>query len=54
MADSNFTPQDPDFSARARASFERQAAMRTVGATLVAVEPGSAVIELPWAQGQPK
>ncbi|MBI5277609.1 MAG: PaaI family thioesterase [Burkholderiales bacterium] len=45
-----FTPPDPDFAARVRASFERQEAMRTIGAELTAVEPGRAVIELPWAK----
>jgi uncharacterized protein (TIGR00369 family) len=45
-----FQPPDPGFEARVRASFERQHAMRTIGATLSAVEPGRAVIELPWAQ----
>jgi uncharacterized protein (TIGR00369 family) len=46
----SFEPQDPDYAARVRASFDRQDAMRTIGATLAAVEPGRAVIELPWAQ----
>jgi acyl-coenzyme A thioesterase PaaI-like protein len=46
-----FEPKDPDFAARVRASFERQAAMRTIGATLASVEPGRVVIELPWARG---
>src|SRR5688572_19107278 len=45
-----FTPSDPDFAARVRASYERQAAMRTIGASLALVEPGKVVIELPWAQ----
>jgi uncharacterized protein (TIGR00369 family) len=44
-----FTPADPEFAARVRASYERQAAMRTIGAQLTAVEPGRVVIELPWA-----
>ena len=42
--------KDPDFAARVRASFDRQAAMKTLGATLAGVEPGRVVIELPWAQ----
>jgi len=33
-------PADPDFAARVRASFGRQAAMATLGATLESVEPG--------------
>ena len=45
-----FEPQDPDFAGRVRASFERQSAMTTIGAQLVSVGPGTAVIELPWAQ----
>ena len=45
-----FEPQDPDFAARVRASFDRQDAMKTIGATLSAVEPGRVVVELPWAQ----
>jgi uncharacterized protein (TIGR00369 family) len=45
-----FEPKDPDYAARVRASFERQDAMRTIGATLAAVGPGRVEIELPWAQ----
>lgn len=45
-----FEPKDPDYAQRVRASFARQGAMNTIGATLVAVEPGRVVIELPWAQ----
>ena len=45
-----FEPPDPDFAARVRASFDRQAAMATIGATLATVEPGRVVIELPWQQ----
>lgn len=51
MAASRFEPQDPQFAERVRASFGRQAAMATIGATLAGVEPGEVVIELPWAQG---
>ena len=50
MAGSRFEPQDPDFATRVRASFERQDAMKTIGATLGSVEPGRVVIELPWAK----
>jgi uncharacterized protein (TIGR00369 family) len=35
---------DPNFADRVRASFERQAAMRTLGATLEAVSPGHVVL----------
>jgi uncharacterized protein (TIGR00369 family) len=41
-------PRDPDFERRVRASFARQAAMATIGATLVRVAPGAVVIELPF------
>ena len=50
MAGPRFEPKDPDFAARVRASFDRQAAMKTIGATLAGVEAGRVVIELPWAQ----
>src|SRR5689334_3162536 len=42
------TPRDPDFAQRVRESFGRQAAMATLGATLVQVEPGEVVLELPF------
>jgi uncharacterized protein (TIGR00369 family) len=45
-----FEPKDPEYADRVRASFARQAAMKTIGASLAAVEPGRVVIELPWAQ----
>jgi uncharacterized protein (TIGR00369 family) len=37
---------DPNFEARVRASFARQAFMATLGARLVVVQPGQVVIEL--------
>ncbi|MDX1374453.1 MAG: PaaI family thioesterase [Burkholderiales bacterium] len=43
-----FDPQDPDYAARVRASFARQAAMRLIGAELGAVEPGVCEIVLAW------
>ena len=43
-----FEPQDPDYAARVRASFARQAAMDTIGATLAEVAPGRVVVELPF------
>ena len=46
----SFEPQDPDYAARVRASFDRQGAMRTLGASLASIEAGRAVIELPWAE----
>jgi uncharacterized protein (TIGR00369 family) len=50
MAGQRFEPRDPDFAARVRVSFDRQGAMKTIGATLVGVEAGRVVIEMPWAQ----
>jgi uncharacterized protein (TIGR00369 family) len=50
MAVPRFEPQDPDYAARLRASFDRQGAMKTLGATLASVGPGEVAIELPWAQ----
>ena len=50
MAAPQFEPKDPDFAARVRASFDRQAAMRTIAATLASVEAGVVHIELPWAE----
>jgi len=41
-----FTPADSGFAARVRASFARQGAMKTLGAELVAVEPGYCAIAL--------
>lgn len=44
-----FQPQDPHYEERVRASFERQAAMKTIGASVSRVEPGFVIIELPYA-----
>jgi uncharacterized protein (TIGR00369 family) len=44
----NYQPQDPSFEARVRAIFARQTFMTTLGATLVAVEPGAVTIDLPF------
>lgn len=41
-----FVPPDPAFADRVRASFARQGAMHTIGATMTAVEPGYCAIEL--------
>ena len=43
----NFTPQDPQFESRVRASFARQRIMETIGAALTRVEPGAVEITLP-------
>jgi uncharacterized protein (TIGR00369 family) len=44
-------PQDPAFAERIRASFAKQGAMDTIGATLGDIAPGRVVIELSWHQG---
>ncbi len=44
-----FTPRDPAFEARVRASFARQRFMTTLGAELVGVRPGEVTIALPFA-----
>jgi uncharacterized protein (TIGR00369 family) len=44
------TPRDPDYEQRVRASFARQAAMATLGVTLVRVAPGEVVLELQFRQ----
>jgi uncharacterized protein (TIGR00369 family) len=49
MAASRFEPQDPGFAERVRASFGRQAAMATIGASLARVEAGEVEVQLPWA-----
>ncbi len=45
---SAFEARDPDFEARVRGSFARQAFMATLGATLNLVRPGEVVIGLPF------
>ncbi len=49
MTSFRFDPPDPQYDARVRASFARQAAMATIGASLEAVEPGRVVIALPFS-----
>lgn len=49
MIPPTFEPPDDGYAARVRASFARQGAMATIGATLAEVAPGRTVIELPWA-----
>lgn len=41
-------PADPDFERRVRLSFDRQAAMRLIGATLGKLGPGYCCVELPY------
>jgi uncharacterized protein (TIGR00369 family) len=45
----DFKPQDANFEARVRASFERQAFMRTLNASLGRVEPGLVEITMPFS-----
>ncbi|WP_378944066.1 PaaI family thioesterase [Mesorhizobium sp. ANAO-SY3R2] len=40
----------PDFEERVRSSFARQSAMRTIGAELTLVAPGTVEIEMPYSQ----
>ncbi len=47
-AGSSRVPPDPDYEQRVRASFDRQAAMRLIGARLDAVGPGCCRVELPF------
>ena len=44
----SFSPLDPQFEARVRASFARQRAMETIGAVLTRVEPGVVEVALPY------
>jgi uncharacterized protein (TIGR00369 family) len=44
----SFKPADPEYGARVRASFARQAMMTTLGATLERVAPGEVDIRLPF------
>ena len=43
-----FSPLDPQFEGRVRASFARQRAMETIGAILTSVEPGIVEVALPY------
>ena len=45
-----FTPPDPNYETRIRASFAKQSAMRTIGATIGDVHPGEVKIELPYSE----
>jgi uncharacterized protein (TIGR00369 family) len=45
-----FEPVNPDFAARVRASFDRQGAMRLIGARLADLQPGYCMIELPYRE----
>ncbi len=43
-----FDPVDPHYQQRVRGSFERQGAMRLIGATLVELRPGYCEIRVPF------
>jgi uncharacterized protein (TIGR00369 family) len=45
---SGFEPRDTEYQRRVRDSFERQGLMRHLGAELVSLEPGGAVIRVPF------
>src|SRR6516164_947186 len=45
-----FAPANPDYAARVRSSFDRQGAMRLIGARLAEVSPGCCAIELPYRE----
>lgn len=51
MDANRFEPQDPAFAERVRASFGKQGAMHTIGASLREIVPGRVVIELAWQEG---
>jgi uncharacterized protein (TIGR00369 family) len=43
-----FVPSDPEYAARVRSSFDRQGAMRLIGARIAGLGPGYCAIELPF------
>jgi len=47
-ASNDRVPPDPDFERRVRASFDRQGAMRLIGARLGRLGPGYCSVELPY------
>jgi uncharacterized protein (TIGR00369 family) len=47
-AHAEHVPQDPGYAARVQASFDRQNAMRLIGARLMMIAPGACTIELPY------
>ena len=44
-----YSPKDPDFESRVRASFARQTALSTIGATMRGMAPGEVEITLPYS-----
>ena len=45
---SQFSPKDPDFAARVRASFGQQRAMASLGISIVELKSGSVELEMPF------
>jgi uncharacterized protein (TIGR00369 family) len=45
----NFSPQDPDFDRRVRASFARQLVMATLGIEISQLSPGAIELTMPYA-----
>ena len=46
----DFAPKNPDFESRSKRSFDRQAAMKTLGLRLNAVGPGSVEMEMAYRE----
>jgi uncharacterized protein (TIGR00369 family) len=46
MTEQNFTPQDPKFAEKTRASFAQQGFMQTLGALMTVIEPGRCEIRV--------
>src|SRR5262245_13464757 len=48
-----FSPQDPDFDRRVRASFARQQVMATLGIEISRLSPGEVELTIPFAAATP-
>src|SRR5882724_7779292 len=48
MANQTFTPQDPSFVEKTRASFAQQGFMQYLGAVMTVIEPGRCEIRVPF------
>jgi acyl-coenzyme A thioesterase PaaI-like protein len=46
-----FEPKNPDYRKVATATFDRQQAMRTLGISMVRIEPGEVELSMPYAPG---
>ena len=49
MTSTKFSPQDPDFDRRVRASFARQQVMATLGIEISRLSPGEIELTMPYA-----